>query len=641
MSEKLSVRRIDGPMLPQLHPFATHLPSPDIPRGTTSLVPIITPPMSQAISSSLSQEKEQFLLVPNPCNIVVRSMHHGRRVCLLAPEEEGVVIHAVSLVWLPRVGTDDAGESETEEDHMESSGEWVILAGCNDGSIQEWAVPSLSLSHSEYCSSLSIAETSIESGRRPRRVFQLDCFHEQSDERVKLVNLVILHLASPESCNEEVSNFLTKSRGGSLLFALVRGNTAESNEESTSWLVRFLIPQFANGIRKEKRYLEACSIVATHSVPTNISNEQLFSLQSRHICVDQGDTIFGFLAAYRPNESSINERPEGLESSTANFNAGDVFVVICASHGLCVYHDSALSDTEARFLVGVDDKFVPLVHFPATKSDSSTVSSVAISPDVKDLVLGRSNGRINILDNLFDNIIDYLVKLRLKRLEKEKGDSSLTIEALQHPQTSTVWRAVHWHTHPVAAIAFLMASGNRYYSSGSTKSLLSGGEESVLATWQLDRNFHRPSHFLARVSQGGIIHVACCHYSSKIIISCSDNSIHCYSGSNYDRHWVEQGLASVPLHEEDASSINDGNSNGPIIMLKDPITNHLMLSNLPGAPGMIHWFDPNSASVVGVLEVRMGLSLASCLTYQVNQWFILFLCFSGRSLQSRQSQRPH
>jgi hypothetical protein len=62
--------------------------------------------------------------------------------------------------------------------------------------------------------------------------------------------------------------------------------------------------------------------------------------------------------------------------------------------------------------------------------------------------------------------------------------------------------------------------------------------------------------------------------------------------------WSEQGLASTPLHREDKQD-------GSIIMLKDPITNLPMLSNLSGAPGMIHWFDPLSNSVVGVLEVRI------------------------------------
>ena len=42
-------------------------------------------------------------------------------------------------------------------------------------------------------------------------------------------------------------------------------------------------------------------------------------------------------------------------------------------------------------------------------------------------------------------------------------------------------------------------------------------------------------------------------------------------------------------------------------MVRDPITNYPMLTNLPGAPGMVHWYDPTSASVVGTLEVRSNM----------------------------------
>ena len=42
---------------------------------------------------------------------------------------------------------------------------------------------------------------------------------------------------------------------------------------------------------------------------------------------------------------------------------------------------------------------------------------------------------------------------------------------------------------------------------------------------------------------------------------------------------------------------------GPIIMVKDPITSYPMLTNLPGSPGMVHWYDTKSSSVVGTLEV--------------------------------------
>ena len=134
---------------------------------------------------------------------------------------------------------------------------------------------------------------------------------------------------------------------------------------------------------------------------------------------------------------------------------------------------------------------------------------------------------------------------------------------------------------------------------------------------QLDRNNHKPSNFIARVGQGGIIHTTYCQYTSRIIVFCSDNSIQCYNGSNYDRVWMEQGLASMSLqeeYEEDEMSRRHNKTDqvdanrrlpkrSPIIIVKDPITSYPMLTNLPGSPGMVHWYDTKSSSVVGTLEV--------------------------------------
>jgi hypothetical protein len=522
-------------------------------------------------------------------------MHHGRRVCTLIPDNE-VVIHAVSLVWLPRLA-EETDDDDSVQEHDGSSGEWVILAGCNDGSIQEWSVPTLSLSHSAYCSSLSVEETSSGRGRVPRRMFRLEC---EGKTDGLLSNITIIHLSSAESCDEDVAKMLINSRGDSMVFALLKANEDELKEESSSWLVRCLVPPFKGSTKVDRVTLNSTSLVSVKNISANMSNEQLSTEQQRHICIKEGDSIFGFLAAYRPSEYGSTG---GMMEGDVRSNPGDVFVVICTSHGICVYHESADEpENDGK------DEYISLVHFTGSSKSqhvahptdaAAAFSSIAISPDVKDLVLGRSNGHINHLDNLFDNILDYLTVFNVKRMENKDSDNKEWMGSLKHPHTSTVWRTVHWHSHSVAAVAFLTAS----FSSAMTKSLISGGEESVLATWQLDRNFHRPSHFLARVSQGGIIHTVCCQHSGKIIISCADNSLHCYSGSNYDKHWVEQGLASIPLHEEDVLSSKEGTSNGPIIMLKDPITNLLMLSSLPGAPGMIHWFDPQTASVVGVLEV--------------------------------------
>jgi len=98
-------------------------------------------------------------------------------------------------------------------------------------------------------------------------------------------------------------------------------------------------------------------------------------------------------------------------------------------------------------------------------------------------------------------------------------------------------------------------------------------------------------------------------------VFCSDNSIQCYNGSNYDRVWMEQGLASMSLQEEfeedemsrrhNKTDVRRLPKRGPIIMVKDPITSYPMLTNIPGSPGMVHWYDTKSSSVVGTLEVSL------------------------------------
>ena len=596
MSKKLTIRHIDGPMLPQIHPFT----SPTIkPQGNTSLVPTITPPMNQ--TSNTGGPKEQYLLVPNPRSIIVRSMHHGRRVCALVPEKDGDVIRSMTLAWLPGATADDEdNDTEQGDTGATTSGEWIILAGCQDGSIQEWAVPTLSLPYSEYCSSISMPETPHEDGRKPRRIFQLELLGGEKQDDVKFENLEILHLTSPGSSDEHMSKSLSNTRGGSLLFALVKVNSSESSPESATWLTRCTISPCRN-VKHEKVSVNMSLIASLKVIDSETSMEEFSVLQTRHVCMREGDSIFGFLAAYRPDQSLMSAGAS-FAIMGGNMNAGDVFVVMCSSFGLIVYHEKADDEPDVTS-IGNNQKSLPLVHFTGddvrhiahSSSDGHLFSSVAISPDVKDIVVGRSDGKINLLDDIFDCIKDYLGAFRSKMNENGNDKLSEIIESLQHPQVSLIKRTVHWHSHPPVAIAFL--AGSSVYSPSMTKSLVSGGEENVLATWQLDRNFHRPTHFLARVSQGAIMHISCCHRSGKIVIACADNSIHCHNGANYNELWVEQGLASMPLHKEDKPI-------GSIILMKDPITKLPVLTNLPGAPGMIHWFDPSSNSVAGILEVR-------------------------------------
>ncbi|KAL7536229.1 hypothetical protein ACHAXR_007008 [Thalassiosira sp. AJA248-18] len=599
------VHHVDGPMLPHLNHFS--------PRATTtSLVPILTPPIPSSSSSSSDTshnlgsddgENQQYLLVPNPQRIVVRSSIHGKRVCdLILPDGEGnnnVDIRAVTVAWLPRHHVEkDQSEEEQEDDEddddddddssdndNDDDGEWIVLAGCNNGIVHEWSI-----------ADLSDASSRSEVGRGPRRSFQL------TSSAMKKMDLVHLTSASTE---EDASKLLS-SNGDAVLYGLIKGIDNDSNEEP-SWLVRCEIPPFVlpkEGENQNNFTLPVKPLVSVKTVPSKVFDEEMS--ENNHVCLKKEDCIFGLGASYR-----LSSKPDDgdrmdymMDNDNENmFANGDIFVVMCSSHGLAIYRDSLQTQQVDDVVVDASHSLVHLTKSMKSSQyyskDQSAFSSMAISPGTKDLALGRANGHIEVLDDLFENVANYLDQL---------GKNSSEEKSLQHPGEVTVRRTLHWHAHPVRALAFLTAYGRHHKGSmndgsfANPMSLLSGGEESVLVTWQLDRNFHKPSNFVARVGQGGIVHTLCCQHSGKIMVFCSDNSIQCYNGSNYERDWAEQGLASMALHGVDEKQ-QDGPNKSPIILVKDPITNYPMLTNLPGAPGMVHWYDPKSASVVGTLEV--------------------------------------
>jgi NET1-associated nuclear protein 1 (U3 small nucleolar RNA-associated protein 17) len=536
-----SIEYIDGPMLPHLLQSSTAT-NANASHAPTSLVPIITPPLVHTSQARDVADAQQYLLVPNSQRIIVRSAHHGKRVCTLVPEEGEQSIWAVTLVWLPLRGVDDNKNNNcnAEKDDEEGKGEWVVIAGCSDGTLQEWSVAKFLTTYNE--------------GVTPRRIFQLKC---SKTESVRMT-----HLSSPVVSNATLASALFDEKGGSPLYGLIKG--ADNNsKKNPSWVVSCLIPPFV----ENRHEIVVKPLVSTKVLKSTTPREEEVRLQKKHVCLKEGDSIFLLQAACRPSSSTGSTGSMDYvvdeEGSNCVSNA-DIFLVICASRGFVVYRECIKSLSSKHEDSHVHFK-LPLKPFYQSK-DLTTFSSIAISPDTKNLALGRASGHIEILDNVFDNITKFL---------KNQDNCQQ-----QHPEIVTVRKSVHWHANPVRALAFLADSGRHKGNSGS---IISGGEESVLVTWQLDRDFHRPSHFVSRVGQGGILYALCSVHSGKIFVFCSDNSVQCYHGSNYDRLWTEQGIASMVLHEdvkgeEEAHDLKKGG----ILMLRDPITGYLMLANLPG-----------------------------------------------------------
>jgi len=189
-----------------------------------------------------------------------------------------------------------------------------------------------------------------------------------------------------------------------------------------------------------------------------------------------------------------------------------------------------------------------------------------ISPDNKDIASGHSQGRIKIHDNLIPSLIRYF----------DQPPESKT-ETL-HPHSVCLIRNLHWHAHAVTSLSY--QPGNILYS---------GGEESVLAVWQLGRGIQKPSGVLPRIAKGGIIHLDVRSSEDTdnpgILVCCEDNTLQYFHVYNRNLIWKMQGLAKQCRDMEYCNN------------------RELVLYGLEGAPGYIQWFDTFTQRVTATLEV--------------------------------------
>jgi hypothetical protein len=395
-----TVRHIDGHTLSHLHSHST---------STTSLVPIITPPIGGS-----SEDDRQYILVPNSRRIVVRSAHHGKKICDLIivstkskgwngggddDERESHVdgrcddyeIRAVTLAWLPSAPTSNTVVVEDDEDGdfaTTNNGEWVILAGCKNGMVHEWSVADLSSSSSSASFDYG---TMKHHGRVSRRSFQL--VSSSSSGKKKSV-LELMHMTSPSSSTideyEVPPSFL--SGGKALLYGLVTKTTTTtttaddtatstnndnvisltttkgensdkvaSSSPSSTWLVRMEIPPFTSSFSStttstqhpHHRILPIKALVPVKDVSSKAYLEG--TRHDKFVCLKKNDSIFGFLASYRQRHAVSRQQHDRsmlkyqVDDNNEHGDDGnsryDVFLVMCSSHGLAMYRDSLTTST--------------------------------------------------------------------------------------------------------------------------------------------------------------------------------------------------------------------------------------------------------------------------------------------------------
>lgn len=590
-----------------------------------SLVPILTPPIVNGATgtnhSSIDENDDghcQYILVPESRRIVVRSANCGRKVCDLVVTandndsninvddgQGGHNIHTVTLAWLPscnREREDDPDSDDYEDDDEDEfdnngvvgeKGEWIILAGCVGGIVHEWSVNDLS-------STLTL----------PRRSFQLTTDDAITDATMRSQVSDLIHLVSPSSSD---GNSIMEDTP-SILYGLIDDVTSPS-----SWMVRFVIPPFVRLRSAEKNQ---GSNKSSNSSIFPLSVKNLASVSeggseegTSYVCSDvrmkAGDYVFGMFVAYRLRSSKSthddsNYTVEDINGTTVGDCHRDTFVVMCTSRSIIVYRDTIPTssgcedyDNGASSSTTLLSKSPPqFVHLNESTTGGGRLISAAISPGTNDMALGRISGQIDILHDVFEYVSD--------RLDGRNQGGSRYAGGI-------VRRTLHWHSNPVRALTYAKAGRDGIVDNNIIipATILSGGEESVLVAWELEQNYHRPSNFVSRVGRGGIVSILRCRHTGGIIVFCSDDTIQRFAGTSYERQWSVQGLASTELCVEEGGAregvVNGRSRHGamksPIIIVKDPITKFPMLTNLPGAPGMVHWYDPRSASVIGTLEV--------------------------------------
>jgi len=624
---------VGGPILDNLHSSAS-----------CHRRPIITPPISSSTGSTSAAagdtDARQYLLIPSRKCIDVLSMENGRTFARLVlgggGEEEGerndaeinaVCLTRAAVLQQPRQqqeGEDDEGggtssseDDDDDDDNIDASAliasdspispkdQWVILAGCTDGTVQEWTLHSAVLSsphrpqfsgnktkRGAAAASRSVYDSSLPNVA-PRRIMTLglagmaDGSKNQTGQK-RLDG--VTHLCSPVFHATGDDN---SSTALGTIFALVHADAF------TSRLVRMLIPPLPSvvaGADTTARVELKAGASGDEAAAAAVVEIGSFSLKrkgegkrEKKKAEAEADAAAEGTTPKRRRVVKVQSLPFDLLLSMRGEE--EVSVIVVSESGIAVYNDKLSSSTIT------DDR---IVSYPKTRQNTH-ISSACVALNGTDVAIGYAEGHIDIFVDLLESARSYLAA---------NTDDRSDVMA------NVVIRSVHWHTHSVSSLTFLGAVGaTKDASTGAASgaggnpslNLLSGGEESVLLTWNLDRGFNRPVHTLPRLAKGGIVNIVSNPYVASnvdIVVYCTDNTLRLINGYNYSTKWRTQGLADAPVDPPMSILTTIPAPACPgTILLHDPRTRLPILSNLPGAPGSVHWYDPSSQRVVGTLEI--------------------------------------
>jgi hypothetical protein len=149
--------------------------------------------------------------------------------------------------------------------------------------------------------------------------------------------------------------------------------------------------------------------------------------------LDKG-SIFSLTAVLRKGGQGGKNRDNG------------VLLVMARPMSITVYYEP-LSETTTHTK---DEKRLAPVVFALKKN---SLTAVTISPNGNDLACGHRSGEIRILTNALGLVVDYHAAMdRFKQQAGPQGKS--TAEKPEHPSEEVITRKLHWHSHPVATLAY-------------------------------------------------------------------------------------------------------------------------------------------------------------------------------------------
>jgi len=641
-------------------------------------------------AGSSGSKGEQYLLIPQREKISVLSMKHGQLVTELTPcpirrrrrrggggggvggdktkekeeeEDEGLVINTVALGKVGRVsppsssgnGSTVAGawanallgigtitdggtktktlpnplqlalrtnDTTTAKNDDTKEEEWVILAGLSDGTIHEWPLSSIHSSSFHNKMELDDEDDASDGGILPSRIFKLSTRGPSGP---------ISHIASSTS---------TSSTSLGLVHALAFiHNTSNSNSSSKKkkpkpmrQLLRIVLPNIPyDGAEGDCHVVSLSSPGSSNEEDGEGSGGQVrfvtdYCLSGRqvHTATTVGEGGEGKVkkrVSYLPFQLLCSPLPKaeygigvGVDGNDGTSSSSSSIVTVIQKDEFQIYLDDGTTN-------GTKTKTNMPPFENIQTMNKSEVTTATISPDGRDLALGFKDGSITVYVSIYTMILAHIHERQPPPLDS--NTAPLKIPNAHPLQTKLLLRKIHWHALPVKTLSYTGLSP----SSRAAPNLLSGGEEAVLCTWNLELGSDKPVHRLPRITKGCITHVVTNSFgfdgsgvggSEDVVVRCADNTVQLIQGHNHAVRWKIQGLASasnecVPIgdqttnnhnhsHNHNNSSTQSQSPSSPILQI-DTKTQIPILTRLTGAPGYIHWFDPNVGRVVGELEV--------------------------------------